>query len=74
MANKSIAARVGKWVTMLAVGGSAFQVSGCDPAVRDTLIVGLEATTNSLADTIISAFFISLDDEEGTTSDNLTTT
>jgi hypothetical protein len=47
-----------------AVGGSAFQLGGCDPVVRDTLLIGLEATTTSLTNTLISAFFISLDDDD----------
>jgi hypothetical protein len=57
-------------VATLAIGGSAFQLSGCDPAVRDTLIGGLETTTNALADSLISAFFLSVDNG----SDGLTTT
>ncbi len=54
----------------LAVGGSAFQLSGCDPAVRSTLLDGLESTTNALTGALISAFFLSLDDGSG----SLTTT
>jgi len=51
----------------LAIGGSAFQLSGCDPAVRDTLISGLESTTQGLSSALISALFISLqsDDQSG---------
>jgi hypothetical protein len=48
----------------VAVGGSAFQLSGCDPAVRSTLLAGLATTTNSLADALINAYFTSLN--EGT--------
>lgn len=59
--------------TALAVGGSAFQLSGCDPAVRDTVLLGLEATTSSLTSTLISAFFISLQDDDSGTQ-GLTTT
>ena len=60
----------------VAVGGTAFQLSGCDPAVRGTLLEGLEATTSSLTGALISAFFISLDDEADTSggSNGLTTT
>ena len=65
--------KVIKLATAVAVGGSAFQMSGCDPAVRDTVLVGLESTTSTLTQTLISAFFISLDDE-GATSQGLTTT
>jgi hypothetical protein len=54
--------------TAVAVGGSAFQMSGCDPAVRDTLVAGLETTTQSLSSALISAFFLSLEDDEGDAS------
>ncbi|MCH8241054.1 MAG: hypothetical protein IH897_00420 [Planctomycetes bacterium] len=52
-----------KLSTAVAVGGSAFQISGCDPAVRDTVLAGLETTTSTLTQTLISAFFISLQDD-----------
>lgn len=73
MTRRSIRGRWLRMVTALAVGGSAFQLSGCDPAVRSTLLEGLEATTTSLSTALISAFFLSLEDDEGTSSD-LTTT
>ena len=72
MAKHSFRQRVIRFVTALAVGGSAFQLSGCDPAVRDTLLTGLETTSQSLSSALISAFFLSLDD--GDTSGGLTTT
>ncbi len=62
-----------RWTTAVAVGGSAFQLSGCDPTVRDTVLNGLEATTSSLTSTLISAFFISLQDDDAA-SQGLTTT
>ena len=63
--------RLLRTVTAFAVGGSAFQLSGCDSDVRDTLLGGLEATSQTLAGSLISAFFLSIsDDEDGT----LTTT
>lgn len=49
----------------LAVGGSAFQLSGCDAEVRSTLISGLEATTLGLTTTLVTAFFQGLDDSSG---------
>ncbi|MCO6436815.1 MAG: hypothetical protein J5J06_06990 [Phycisphaerae bacterium] len=52
----------------LAVGGSAFQLGGCDPAVRDALLTGLETTTQSLGSTLITAFFLSLDDGSSSSS------
>ena len=56
----------------LALGGSAFQLSGCDPSVRATLIQGLEQTTQSLSTALISAFFLSLGDDAS--AGGLTTT
>ena len=47
----------------IAIGGSAFQLSGCEPTVRDTLLTGLESSTQSLSAALISAFFQSLEDE-----------
>jgi hypothetical protein len=57
----------------LAVGGSAFQLSGCDPEVRSTLLEGLQTTTTSLSTALISAFFLSLEDDDAGGAD-LTTT
>ena len=53
-----------RFAMAVAVGGSAFQLSGCDPAVRNTILTGLETTTVSLTNTLISAFFLSLDDDD----------
>jgi hypothetical protein len=47
----------------LAVGGSALQLSGCDPNVRATLLQGLQQTTQSLSTALISAFFLSIQDD-----------
>ena len=63
MAKHSLRQRVIRFVTALAVGGSAFQLSGCDPEVRDSLLIGLETTTQSLGSALIQAFFLSLDDD-----------
>jgi len=63
-------------VLSLAAGGTVMQLSGCDPTVRGTLVTGLETTTTSLVDTLISAFFTSLNNNSsGTgTGTGLTTT
>lgn len=75
MAKTSSWGRFVRFAMTVAVGGSAFQLSGCDPAVRGTILEGLEATTTGLSSALISAFFISLEDEGGsTTGDGLTTT
>ncbi len=57
----------------LAVGGSAFQLSGCDPGVRTVLLEGLESTTSTLSGALISAFFLSLQDDASTTGTVTTT-
>jgi hypothetical protein len=56
----------------LAVGGSAFQLGGCDTEVRQTVLTGLEATAQGVTSTLISAFFLSLQDDSS--GDGLTTT
>lgn len=61
-------------VASLAVGGSALQLSGCDPNVRATLLDGLATTTSSLSEALISAFFLSLADDDATADGSLTTT
>ncbi|MCP4248548.1 MAG: hypothetical protein GY778_15980 [bacterium] len=67
-----------RWVRLamsFAVGASMFQLGACDPAVRATLLTGLEQTTGTLLNTANSAFFISLqDDEDDASTDPLTTT
>ncbi len=73
MARRNVRSRFVRLVMAAAVGGSAFQLGGCDPIVRDTLLIGLETTTTSLTNTLISAFFISLDDDDDTGA-GLTTT
>ena len=70
MARRSLRTRLMRAAMSLAIGGSAFQLSGCDAAVRDTLLGGLESTANALTDALISAFFIRLDGDSG----SLTTT
>ncbi|HRX84883.1 MAG TPA: hypothetical protein P5572_07690 [Phycisphaerae bacterium] len=70
MAKRTRRQRMLRATTALLLGGSALQLSSCDPTVRSTLLTGLETTTSTLAQTFISAFFVSL------TNDNtsLTTT
>ncbi len=72
MSKRKNRSRFLRLAAVVAVGGSAFQLSGCDPAVRSTILTGLETTTASLANTLISAFFITLEDDSG--GGGLTTT
>ena len=73
MARRSLRQRVVRFVTAMAVGGTAMQLSGCDPNVRDALVVGLETTTQSLSSALISAFFLTLDSEDANVN-GITTT
>jgi len=78
MRNRSFGKRFMRTMMALAVGGSAFQLSGCDPSVRSSLLNGLSSTTTSLADTLIAAFFVSLQNDgtstTGGTASGVTTT
>ena len=63
MATRSLRTRLLRTAMTLAVGGSAFQLSGCDPEVRSTLLDGLLTTSTGLSTALISAFFLSLEDD-----------
>jgi len=75
MIGRNMNRRFLKLATSLVVGGSLFQLGSCDPTVRATLLTGLEQTTGTLLNTVNSAFFISLqDDQTQTDGSTLTTT
>lgn len=77
MTTKNLGERFIRLAMTVAVGGSAFQLGGCDPRVRETVLTGLETTTQSLSTALISAFFLSLDNGSTTgttTTGGLTTT
>ena len=65
MAKRGLRHRMVRLGVCFALGGSVFQLSGCDPAVRDTLLAGLQATSSTLMNTLIDAFFTSLADDDG---------
>ena len=73
MFKRVLIARVLRAMTAIAAGGTAFQLGNCDPGVRDVLLGGLQTTSTSLADTIIQAFFVSIQDEEGAAAGGSTT-
>ena len=75
MADRTLKRRLVRLAMSLVVGGSNFQIGSCDPAVRATLLTGLEQTTGTLLNTVNSAFFVSLqDDEDEADTTSLTTT
>jgi hypothetical protein len=71
MAKRTRRQRMLRATMALLMGGSALQLSSCDPTVRATLLTGLETTTATLAQTFIAAFFVSLAEDD---SGGLTTT
>lgn len=73
MARNNCWRRLIRFAMAVAVGGSAFQLGGCDPAVRSTILSGLQTTTSNLTETLITAFFLTLEDD-GTSDSGLTTT
>lgn len=68
MTKPSLRQRCVRAVMAIAVGGSAFQLSGCEPDVRTAILGTLEGTTQGF----ITAFFLSL--QEDGISNGLTTT
>lgn len=65
MKKRNLRTRIVRAAMAIAIGGSAFQLSGCDPAVRTTLLGGLETTTTTLSNALISAFFLGLNNDSG---------
>lgn len=49
---------------MLASGGIALALSGCDPTVRDTVLGGVEGASTTLIQSFIQAFFETLQAED----------
>ena len=74
MTKGTLRVRIVRAALALAIGGSAFQLSGCDPAVRNALLTGLEGTTQSLSTTLITAVFLSLQNDSSSTTGLTTTT
>lgn len=44
----------------LLVGGTVFQLGGCDPTVREALLTGLQTSLIGLLTAMINAFFLML--------------
>ena len=68
MTKRSFRQRFIRTAMAVAVGGSAFQLSGCDPAVRGTILAGLESTTQTLSSALITAVFLGIQDDDGSSS------
>ena len=44
----------------IASGATAYQLSGCDPAVRDSVFSGLQSATVGLVTTFVNALFLAI--------------
>jgi hypothetical protein len=67
MKSGNLSKRLMRKMVALAIGGSVLQVGGCDPAVRQVLLTGLAQTTQGLSSALITAFFLTLEDDTTTT-------
>lgn len=77
MSRRGFRGRLLRLGVTLTLAGSAIQLRGCDPAVRDSLLTGLETTAQALATTLVQSFFTALqnnDDSSSGGSGGLTTT
>lgn len=70
--NRSLVSRLVKSKAFLPLfmGGLALQANlgGCDPEVRDAVLTGFSTSVTSLTTSLISAFFMSLQDATTATS------
>ncbi len=74
MCRRGLRGRALRLLATLVLATSAFQVRGCNPAVRDTLLAGLETTALALTDTLIQSFFTALAGDDSDGAGGLTTT
>lgn len=66
MKSGRLSQRIVRTLVAIAIGGSAFQVGGCDPAVRQVLLDGLSSTAQGLSSALITAYFLTLQGDDGT--------
>ncbi len=59
---RSLISRVmtSKLIFPLLAGGTALQLGGCDPTVKDSILTGVQSSLTGLVTTVIGAFFTSL--------------
>ncbi len=74
MRKRGLRGRTLRLLAIMALVTSPFQVQGCNTAVRDVFLAGLETTALALTDTIIRSFFTALADDEDGGAGGLTTT
>ena len=62
-----VSARWQRWARRMTLGGGLVfgAFSGCNPEVRDTLVVGLQDTTLGLVNTLLDALFMGFLSDSG---------
>lgn len=60
--------RLWRWAAAAIGSGSVFVLSGCEPTIRETILSGMEDVTYGIAETIIAAFFLGLQQSNSTTT------
>ena len=48
------------WFLSLVTGITAFQFSGCDPTIKDTVFQGIQSSTVGLLTTFVNALFLAI--------------
>ncbi|MDX2198139.1 MAG: hypothetical protein SF069_04110 [Phycisphaerae bacterium] len=61
---RSMKLRMRSWIMLASMGGTTLVLDTCNPAVRDTVLGGVEAASTSLTTTLIQAFFEGLAEDE----------
>ena len=46
------------WRLPIVTGATAFQFSGCDPTIRDTIFAGIQSATVGLITTFVNSIFL----------------
>lgn len=49
-------------------GATAFQFSGCDPTIRDTIFAGIQSATVGLITTFVNSLFLVIQPTDDTTT------
>jgi hypothetical protein len=57
-----------RWTPLLAGGLMLQNLTGCDPDVRNAVLTGIQTSLTTLISSILNAFFLSLADIGGSTS------
>ena len=65
MSRRGLSRRAVRLFMTLTLSAGALSVNGCNPAVREVLIAGLQTTVNALVNTLVQSFFTALQNNVG---------